>query len=166
MSIILPIILILLITYAYGSWRGAPWVPSKKMDVERFIKLAQISEGKVVYDLGCGDGRILQAVVDAGGMAKGFELSLLPYLMAKIKLFKNRRKCRIEYGDFWFKNLGDADVVYIFLMPKIYEKLVKKFKDELKKGTKIVSYVWPLPGMEPIKIDKAEKHPQLYLYEM
>lgn len=166
MFIILPIILILLITYAYGSWRGAPWVPSKKLDVERFVKLAQISEGEIVYDLGCGDGRILQAVVDAGGEARGFELSLLPYLIAKIKLFKKRKKCQIVYGDFWFKNLGDADIVYIFLMPKIYEKLVIKFKTELKKGTKVVSYVWPLPGMEPIKIDKAEKYPPLYLYEI
>lgn len=166
MSIILPIILILLITYAYGSWRGAPWVPSKKLDVERFIKLAQISEGKIVYDLGCGDGRILQAVVDSGAEARGLELSLLPFLIAKIKLFKKRKKCHIEYGDFWFKNLGEADVIYIFLMPKIYEKLVTKFKAELKKGTKVVSYVWPLPGMEPIKIDRAEKHPPLYLYEM
>lgn len=166
MSVILPIILILLITYAYGSWRGAPWVPSKKLDVERFIKLAQISEGKIVYDLGCGDGRILKAVVDVGGNARGFELSLFPYLIAKIKLFRKRNKCRIEYGDFWFKNLGEADVIYIFLMPKIYEKLSAKFKVELKPGTKVVSYVWPLPGLEPIKIDREEKHPPLYLYEI
>ncbi|MEK7644468.1 MAG: SAM-dependent methyltransferase [Patescibacteria group bacterium] len=166
MSLILPIILLLLISYAYGSWRGAPWVPSKTADVERFIKLAQISDGKIVYDLGCGDGRILQAVVLAGSDARGFELSLLPYLLAKIRLFRNRKKCRIEYGDFWFKNLSEADVVYIFLMPKIYEKLVIKLKAELKPGTKVVSYVWPLPGLEPVIIDKAEKHPLLYLYEM
>lgn len=166
MSIILPIILIFLITYAYGSWRGAPWVPSKTPDVARFVKLAQISEGKIVYDLGCGDGRILQAAVLAGGMARGFELSLLPFLIAKIKLFKNRNKCQIIYGDFWHKNLGEADVVYIFLMPKIYEKLVMKLKSELKAGTKVVSYVWPLPGLEPILIDKVEGQPPLFLYEM
>jgi hypothetical protein len=51
-------------------------------------------------------------------------------------------------------------------MPKIYPKLKEKLEKELKEGTKVITYVWPMKDWEPIKIDKNEGCPNLYLYQI
>lgn len=161
------ILFVLLFTFAYAGWRGAPWVPTQKKDLERFLKLADIKPGQKVYDLGCGDGRLLLAAAEAGGEARGFEISLLPFLLAQIKKYLHPRKSsvKISYKDIWRVDLSDADIVYFFLMPKAYPRLKEKFEKELKSGTKIIAYVWPMEGWTPSKIDKKEKSPDIFLYE-
>ena len=73
--------------------KDAPWFPTRKNDVIRFLKLVDIKQGKKMYDLGCGDGRLVCAAANAGANAQGIELSLLPFILASIrKVFsKNRR---------------------------------------------------------------------------
>ena len=65
--IILP--LLLLLSFVYGGLRGAPWVPMRARDVERVMKLAEINAGQKIYDLGCGDGRVLLAAAERGAEA-------------------------------------------------------------------------------------------------
>ena len=160
-------IFVLLLTFAYAGWRGAPWVPTRKRDVERFLKLAEIKPGQKMYDLGCGDGRLVCAAAKAGAKTQGFELSLFPYVLANIRrLFqKDRARIKISFRDVWYSNLSDADVVYFFLMPKVYPKLKQKFEKELKSGAKIIAYVWPIDGWTPLKVDTLSQHPNLYLYQ-
>lgn len=155
-------------TFVYAGLRGAPWVPSKKKDVERFLKLADIKPGDKMYDLGCGDGRLVIESAKAGAIAQGLEISLLPYFIANIsRLFqKNKKNVKISYKDIWSADLRDADVIYFFLMPKIYPKLKEKFEKELRPGTKIVAYVWPIVGWIPKKTSTHPNHPNLYLYEI
>ncbi len=116
--IIILFILTFVITFAYAGLRGAPWVPTKSQDVERFLRLANIKPGQKVYDLGCGDGRMVCAATKKGAVAQGFEISLLPFLFANIRRFfqKERKKIKIYYKDFWNYNLGDADIIYFFLI--------------------------------------------------
>lgn len=158
----------LLLTSAYASWRGAPWVPTRKKDIERFLKLAEIKPGQKMYDLGCGDGRLVCAAGNAGAKAQGFELSLLPFILANIQcLFKKRKsQIKISYRDIWSTNLNDADIIYFFLMPKVYPKLKAKLEKELKKGAKVIAYVWPIKGWIPLKVDTLNDHPNLYLYQL
>ena len=161
------LVFLLLLSSAYANLRGAPWAPTNKKSIERFLRLAKIKSGQKMYDLGCGDGRLVFASARAGAQAKGFELSLFMCLLANIfRLFqKNRKKTKISCQDIWRANLNDADLIYFFLMPKIYPKLKQKFENELKPGTKVVSYVWPITGWEPVKIDVLKGHPNLYLYQ-
>ena len=77
------LIFIVLATFAYGSKRGAPWIPTRKDDVERFLKLIKIEPGQTVIDLGSGDGRLLFACAKKGAIAKGYEVAILPYLVSK-----------------------------------------------------------------------------------
>ncbi len=160
-------ILVFLITYIYGNARGAPWVPSRKHDVQRFLTLANITPGQKVYDIGCGDGRLVAAAAEAGAHAVGYEISLLPFLLAKVRglFIKNKKNYKILYKDFWHCNLGDADVIYFFLLPKIYNRLQKKLEEELRSGTKVIAYVWPISEWEPEKIDKANNFPTYYMYK-
>lgn len=157
----------LLLSAAYANLRGAPWAPTNKKSVERFLHLAEIRPGQKMYDLGCGDGRLVFASAKSGAQAKGFELSLFMYLLANIfRLFqKDRTKIKISCQDLWHSNLNDADLVYFFLMPKTYPKIKKKLENELKIGAKVIAYVWPIDGWEPVKIDILNGHPNLYLYQ-
>ena len=168
MNFLLLVLLIVIATFAYGGLRGAPWVPTRGHDVARFLKLADIKSGQKVYDLGCGDGRMVCAAAKAGAQAHGFEISLLPYFLAKIRSWfcGERRSCKICYRDFWNVNLGDADLVYFFLMQKCYPKLKEKLERDLKPGTKVIAYVWPVEGWELVAVDTVKGYPPMYLYKI
>ena len=168
--ILIIFVFLMAVTFVWAGYKAAPWVPTRKGDVERFLRLADIKPGDKMYDLGCGDGRLTAVSAKAGALAIGFEISLFPYFMAKIRsLFLKSRiadgKYEIRFQDFWKADLSDADIVYFFLMPKVYPKLKQKFEKELKKGSKIIAYVWPIDGWQAVKIDKQNKKPDIYLYQ-
>ncbi len=160
------LVLLLLITFVYAGIRAAPWVPTRGADVKRVLKLIDLKSVKKMYELGCGDGRIVCAFSEKGVNSTGFEISLFPYIIAKIRrlFIKNKKNCKILYRDFWGRDLSDADAIYFFLMPKPYSRLKSKLEKELKKGTKVLAYVWPIEGWEPLKVDKKKGFPNLYLY--
>lgn len=168
MSIIVFIFFLFLLTFAWGAKQGAPWVPSKAEDVERFLSLANLKSGQVMYDLGCGDGRFVCAAAARGARAVGFEISLFPYLLAQMRRFflGTRENCKISYKNFWSADLRDADVVYFFLMQKIYPRLKEKLETELRPGAKVIAYVWPVDGWEPKIVSRLPRRPSLFLYEI
>jgi len=161
------IILIFLLTASYAGLTAAPWLPTKKRDVPRLIAMAEIKPGDKVYDLGCGEGRLVFAAVAKGATAVGIEVSLLPYLVAKIRSFAEPRS-KIIFGDFFHKNISSADIVYVFLMEKSYERLKRKFLKELRPGTRVIFHCWKVKGWEDklIKSDKPEKELGIYVYQI
>ena len=158
------IFLLFLFTFIYAGLRGAPWVPTKKHDVARFLKLANIRPGENMYDIGCGNGRMVIAASNQGAKGVGLEVSLFPYLLAKINKLIKRSSAKIKYRDLWHFNLNEADIVYFFLMPERIKKLKTKFEQELKPGTRVISYVWPIDGWTPTKVDECDNYPKMYLY--
>ena len=165
---LLVLILLILFTFAYGGWRGAPWVPAKKADIERILQLVELKEGVKFYDLGAGDGRLIAEAAKKGAEAVGYEIAIVPYFIAKLRiLFLNKKtRCKIIYKDFWFVDLKDADVIYFFLMPKTIEKLKPKLEKELKRGAMVISYIFPINGWEALKTDKNKGRSSIYLYEI
>ncbi len=151
-------------TFVYASLRAAPWVPIWSSDVQRFLRLADIRSGQRVVDLGCGDGRVVAAAAGAGAVATGYEVSLVPFVLAQWRTRFGHRG-RVSYRDLWTADLREADVVFIFLMQKIYPKLQRKLERELKAGVKVVTYVWGLPGWTPARVDTASGRPKLFLYQ-
>lgn len=169
MSVVLIVILFLiLLTFIYAGFQGAPWVPTRKNDVIRFLKLAEIKSEQKMYDLGCGDGRLVVAAAGVGANAQGLEISLLPFLLAHVRrLFsKDRARIKISYQNIWKKNLSDADIIYVWLMPEVMSDLIKKLEKELKRWTKVVAYVWPMDGWQAVQTDTVEGSSSLYLYQM
>ncbi len=116
------------------------------------------------YDLGSGSGKILFYLSKKYNITcVGIELSPLLYLYSKFKsLFFKRVK--IKYGNFFQYDLSKADVIYIFLLPKNYDKLRKKLNSELKEGTKIILSCWPFENRKPNTIEKKENAITYYLY--
>lgn len=166
--IFLLVALILAVSAGYGAFRAAPWAPTRKGDEERFLRLAAIKPGQKFYDLGCGDGRMLIAAAKAGAVATGYEVSLLMYFITWLKIFFSpyRKNCKVLCRDFWRADLSQADIIYFFLMPNVYSKLKAKFKRELKPGTKIISYIWPIDGLTMLAEDKPKDRNQMYLHQI
>jgi len=164
LNTIIIILIIIGITFVYGSYKVAPWVPTWGSDLNRFLKLAEIKPSQVMYDLGCGDGRLICAASEKGACATGFEVSILPYLMALFRIHTTQNKAKIKFKNFWDVNISDADIIYFFLMPKIYPAIKEKLDRELKPGAKVIAYTWPIKGWKARKIDKIKGKPNLYLY--
>jgi len=154
-------------TSVYAGFRGAPWIPTKKSDITRVLKLSELEKDQKMIDLGCGNGRIVLAAAKKGMRAEGLEVSLFPYILAKLnQLFTNNKNASIKYRDIWSYNLANIDLVYFFLTPKVIPKLKKKFEEELRPGSKVISYVWPIEGWTPIKVDTYSGNPAMYLYQI
>ncbi|OGY59341.1 MAG: hypothetical protein A3F24_00630 [Candidatus Colwellbacteria bacterium RIFCSPHIGHO2_12_FULL_44_17] len=162
-AIALVIILIVLITHAYATFIAAPWTPIKKSDINRLIGLAEIKDSDIVYDLGAGDGRIVLEIAKQFPTTRvvGFEISITLFLVAVARLrLAGVRNARILFKNFYKQNLAEANVVTIFLMPFAMKKLERQFKSQLKPGTRILSYCFPLPESQgetdkPTKNDRA-----------
>ncbi len=147
----------------------APWVPSRNRDLDRIFKLADLKPGQTFYDLGCGDGRIvIYAAKNFKVKAIGLEISLLFYLICKIKQVLNKQSdIEFKFKNLYKENLASADVVYFFGIPHTLDKqFCEKLKKELKPKAKVISYSFKLHGWEPKIIDKpSEKDLPIYLYE-
>ncbi len=160
-------VLLFPLTFAYSSLRAAPWVPTWGVDVQRFLALAQFKSTDTLYDLGCGDGRMVCAAAASGATAVGFDISVLPYLLAQIRrwrLGKNRTRCHIRWRDFWHTDLSKATVIYFFLMPRIFPRLKAQLEQQTKPGTRVITYVWPIDGWTPVMVSTSPNQPKMYLY--
>ncbi len=153
-------------TAAYGAWSAAPYLPTRKNDVKRMIGLANIKSGDRVYDLGCGDGRLVFAAGKLGAEAIGIEVFILPYLYAWVKSWGNKN-AKILFGDMFNFDISGADAVFIFLLNKSYGKLIEKFTRELKPGTRVVVGCWPIEEWKDKLVETnkpTDKDLPIYVY--
>mgnify|MGYP002725698941 CR=1 FL=1 len=159
------ILFIVVASMAYAAVSAAPWVPTRRGDIARFLDLIEVKSGMKLYELGCGDARLVVASSKQFGIeGVGVELSILQMIAAKIRVFLTKANVKILWRNLFKVDLSDADIVYLFLMPEAYEKIRSKFEAELKSGTWVISYVWPIPEWEPIKVDKKDNASDLYVY--
>jgi SAM-dependent methyltransferase len=151
----LPLILIVVSLY-WTRMVGGPWVPSSVQIVNRMMEMAKVGPEDVVYDLGCGDGRMLiAAAMRYHARAVGIEIDPLRYIWCQflITILGQRKRIRIIFGNFFKKDLSEADVVLCYLMPDVLTKLEKKFKQELRPGTRVVSNRFTFPTLDMVKED-------------
>lgn len=131
------------------------------------LELADVSPNDVVYDLGCGDGRILITAVKAfnAQLAVGYELRTDIYKGAqwKIKHEDLNRKVRVYNEDFMNADLSDASVITLFLTTWGNNQLKSKLFQEAPRGTRIISHVFPLTNW-PITKQEIYLGHALYLY--
>jgi SAM-dependent methyltransferase len=156
---VLIVVLIVAGSAAWAGWRAAPFVPTRQRDVERMLRLAELKPGELVYDLGAGDGRfIITAARRYQARAVGFEISLLPYLVGRWRIWRARlgRLAAMRFQDFFHQDLSEADAVVFFLTPGATAKLGPKLRRELKPGARIVSYAFSIPGWTATLKDKPD----------
>ncbi len=149
----------------------APYVASPARVVERMLELAKIKPGETLYDLGCGDGRILIAAVEKYRVkAVGVEISprLATKASASIEKAGLKSQARVIQGDLLNVDFTGADVVTIYLETKLNSELRPQLEKYLKSGARVVSHDYEIPGWKAAKVDRidgSQKH-VIYLYEM
>ncbi len=150
----------------------APYVSSPQPLVSKMLEMAGLKQGETLYDLGCGDGRILIAAArDFSARAVGVELSAVLARRSREHAETLGLGNRIEVieGDLLAVDLKDADVVSIYLMTEANAQLRPKLEKELKPGARVVSLEFEIRGWKPSRVEKytAHRHDyKIYLYEI
>lgn len=118
------------------------YVPTPYEVVDKMFELADIRPGEIVYDLGCGDGRIpVMAAKKYGARAYGFDINpkRVEESLANVKLNKVEHLVTIKEQDIFTLDLSKADVITLYLLPRLNVKLIPQL-DKLKPGCRIVSH--------------------------
>jgi len=151
----------------------APTVGSPEQAVERMLQMANLKPGETLYDLGCGDGRILIAAADHYKVkAVGIEISehLARRAAEKVKKAGVQDSVTIVHGDFMRTDLSHADVVTLYLATAANERLRPTLERSLRPNSRVISYDYPIPGWRPINTSETTGHTGdthvIYQYEV
>jgi len=124
-----------------------PYVPTPQPVVNKMLDLAKVKKDDVVYDLGCGDGRIVITAVKERG-ARGVGIDLNPQRIAEAKLNAKQAgvqdKVKFEVGDLFKADFSEATVVTLYLLPSVNAKLRPQLWRQLKVGTRVVSHAFDM----------------------
>ncbi len=146
---------ILFLTLAFVT--GAPFVRSSRQATDAMIRLATIKPGMKVYDLGSGDATLLFRAAALGATAVGLEINPFLVLWSRLRVLVSpyRGKITVHWQNFWRADLGDADVVFVYLLPWRMETLENLLKKRCRKGTRIISNSFIFPTLKPIEKDTS-----------
>jgi protein-L-isoaspartate O-methyltransferase len=130
---------------------GPVFFPSSDNQVTVMLKLATVNTGEKVIDLGSGDGKILFSLAKQGIPAVGVEIN--PYLVWRSRRLASQLKVKplvkIKRQSFWKLNLANYDVVFLYGIPHIMDRLEKKLLAELKPGSRVISNRFQFPNWRP-----------------
>jgi precorrin-6B methylase 2 len=131
-----------------------PYVPTREEVVAGMLKLGGVKAGDVVYDLGCGDGRIVITAAQKYG-TRGIGIDINPQRIREAEENAKRSgvtdKVKFIEQDLFEAKISDATVVMLYLLPSVNLKLRPKLLSDLKPGTRIVSHSFDMGDWKPEK---------------
>jgi SAM-dependent methyltransferase len=145
------------------------YVATPQEVVDKMLNMAKVTKDDVVYDLGCGDGRfVVTAAKKYGCRGVGYDISPRRVRESRANVRKNgvEQLVRIEQKDIFTLDLSQADVITLFLLPSLNEKLIPQL-DKLKPGSRIVSHNFGMRGVMPdetVKFTSTEDKSQHTIY--
>lgn len=139
--------------------RDVPFVPTPDSVVAEMLRIANVNENDVIYDLGSGDGRIVIMAAQEYG-AQGVGVDIDPDLIEKAN--ENARQAGVSdqtqfvQQDLFETDISEASVVTLYLLPDINLKLRPKLLAELQPGTRIVSHAFDMGDWEPEQVVQVD----------
>ncbi len=131
------------------------YVPTPPEVVEAMLKVANVRQGDVLYDLGSGDGRIPIMAVQKYNVTRATGIEINPERIMEaqenLKAAGVGDRVRFRNEDLFEANFSDATVVTLYLLPALNIKLLPKLLKELKPGTRIVSHAFAMGDWKPEK---------------
>ncbi len=131
----------------------APFVPIPDEINNQIIEHLHLTNESILYDLGCGDARILKNANDHRPTihAIGVEKNLFALCLAKFNTRKNKNT-KIIFGDIFKTDVHNATHIFVYLFPEVLNVLIPKLKKECAPGTRIVSCDFVCSGVNPSEI--------------
>ena len=157
---------------SYREQSLAPYVSSPQEVVDKMLEAAGIKPGETVYDLGCGDGRIVvTAVRKFNAKAVGIELEpgLARSANEMIHKLGIQKQASIVRANLLDVDISPADIVTLYLLTTSNSKLRPKLEKSLKPGARVVSHDYAVRGWTPTKVDEVKSHNRvhkIYVYVM
>ncbi len=152
--------------YAQEPALDVPYVPTDQAVVEEMLRMAGVKAGDVVYDLGCGDGRIVITAAKKFG-ATGVGVDLNPQRIQEANANAREAgvtdKVKFVEGNLFDFDFSKANVVTMYLLPSVNLKLRPKLQKELKPGSRIVSHDFDMGDWEAEQVVE-KKNATIYLW--
>jgi len=139
-----------------------PYVPTEDEVVEAMLKLAKVTSADYVFDLGCGDGRIVVAAAKKY-KARAFGVDIDPQRIAESN--ENAKKAgvtdrvKFKLGDIMVTDVHEASVVTLFLLDSVNRKLRPRLLNQLNPGVRVVSHAFSMGDWKP---EKVVRHPKAF----
>jgi predicted RNA methylase len=133
------------------------FVPTPQAVVDKMLSMAGIKEGDVLYDLGCGDGRIVVTAARRYGIrAAGFDLDprRVAESLANVRSNSVEHLVTIKRADVFTVDLAPASVVTLYLLPSLNVKLMPQL-EKLKPGSRILSHDFDMEGAKPVQLERV-----------
>lgn len=130
---------------------GAPYLPTKKKNFDQILKVINFKPNTLFLDLGCGDGYIVRKVAKKYQIkAIGIDINPILIFFAKMmaRIEKSEKKTVFKIQNILKTDISSADYIYLYLMPKLIEKLKIKLKNEAKPGALIISHAFEIKQWE------------------
>ena len=158
-----------LVSSALGRKPDVGFVPTPPSAVERMVEMAEIRPGDLVYDLGCGDGRIVIAAAKQQKI-KAVGVDIDPQRVAESR--ENVRTAGLEslveirQADVFDLDLSEADVVFLYLTPRLNARLMPQLR-KLKPGARIISYEFDMGNAKPVEVvrEKFDQYGEQKIYK-
>jgi len=161
-----------LLGWGEGSESLAPYVPTPLNVVREMLKLVEAGPGDTLYDLGCGDGRILLTAVEEFGVdrAVGYELkkNLVEAALRNVRERGYQDRIQVHFGNLMEADLREASIVTLYLTTTGNAKLQPKLREELRAGARVVSHDFPMADWTPVTGKEAYRvgtH-KVYVYKI
>lgn len=139
----------------YGLTQGAPYVPTRRREVEQALRLMRLPKGAMVVDIGAGDGAVMKAAVEHGYRAVGIELNPLLYVIARLRLRRFGDRARLVRGNMWRWHVPSQTAgIFLFTAGPFAGRITTWLRKEQKRlGTPlvVVSLGFELPGETPLR---------------
>ncbi|KPF70125.1 hypothetical protein IP84_03930 [beta proteobacterium AAP99] len=136
-----------------------PYVPTPMTVVDRMLEMAKVGKRDLVYDLGCGDGRIVIRAAERFG-CRGVGVDLDPVRVSEAKTNAEKAKVqslvKFEVGNVFTYDFSPATVVTMYLLRSVNMRLRPRLLAELKPGTRIVSHAFDLGDWKPEQTARIE----------
>lgn len=137
-----------------------PYVPTPDEVVAEMLKLGKVAKGDVVYDLGCGDGRIVIAAAKMGARGVGVDINPERIRESRENAEKAEVTDRVKFveADLFEADIKEATVVMLYLLPEVNLRLRPKLLRDLKPRTRIVSHNYDMGDWQPEKTVNVSDH--------
>ncbi|MDR2524525.1 MAG: hypothetical protein LBC95_03250 [Candidatus Nomurabacteria bacterium] len=150
------IVTVLILTFCFVVFFGAPFVPTRRRWARAALDLAKIKPTDVVVDLGSGSGTILHLAAEQSARAVGYELNPILCLWSRLATWRYGARVNVRLANFWRCDLPvETSVVYVFAVTRDAAKLERFLTEQAPKLSvkklRVVAFGFSLPGRKPVK---------------